>query len=417
MAYMNLDTVEGAALLLADVELTVRDNPHSHSGWERANLNWGVTLSCDGNDLDTTFDISLLEPSPIDVLRRCADEATKAATLDIDAFADEMDLTKPSEVISRYETCKKELAWLNDIGVSKADVGDLASTLEEQRDEVQQRAQAIRDQRAAERELANPEPPKGFVTIDSLEADLDLGDYGDQCAEMSSEDYIGDVIGEVADANIDMYNHDLLEWLPDHYEWVEEADANGLLEGCKGDIFKMVQAAQYECFSSDMYDHREDIAKYVTLESLKDEGVYAVSEEVADALMYDIDYSRTDRLSFLLNEAQTLIIDSMDEPLYEALGSNEEILEDGMLHNDYMSIKESGYEFPNPCAMGIETVRAVNKRGYDAVFKEFWGNYMDVSKEEPDTGTPSLGSMAKECRDASEAFGDGGHGGHDDPNR
>lgn len=402
MAYTNLDTVEGAARLLADVELTVRDNPHSHSGWERANLSWGVTLSCGGNDLDTTFDTSLLEPPSIDVLRRCADEATKAATLHIDDFAEEMGLTKPSEVISRYETCKKELAWLDDIGVSKADVGDLASTLEEQRDEVQQRAQAIRDQRAAERELANPEPPKGFVTIDSLEADLDLGDYGDQCAEMSSEDYIGDVIGEVADANIDMYNHDLLEWLPDHYEWVEEADANGLLEGFKGDIFKMVQAAQYECFSSDMYDHQEDIAKYVTLESLKDEAVYAVSEEVADALMNDIDYSRTDRFSFLLDEAKEQMQSIMAANLAETLGDEdraEEVAEELVANGDYIS---------NPCVLSVAGVRVMKDKAA-----------LIAARQEADRGDEmSLASVAEECRAVAHGHSGPDSGpGHDDPNR
>lgn len=37
---------------------------------------------------------------------------------------------------------------------------------------------------------------------------------------------------------------------------------DGLLEGCKGDIYKMVQMAQYECFKSDLYDHREDKAAW-----------------------------------------------------------------------------------------------------------------------------------------------------------
>lgn len=49
---------------------------------------------------------------------------------------------------------------------------------------------------------------------------------------------------EVADSNVDLYNHDLLKWLPDNYEWIEEADEQGLLEGCKGDLMKMTQMAQ-----------------------------------------------------------------------------------------------------------------------------------------------------------------------------
>lgn len=49
---------------------------------------------------------------------------------------------------------------------------------------------------------------------------------------------IGDAFGEIADSNVDLYNYDLLKWLPDNYEWLEEADAQGLLEGCKGDLMR-----------------------------------------------------------------------------------------------------------------------------------------------------------------------------------
>lgn len=36
--------------------------------------------------------------------------------------------------------------------------------------------------------------------------------------------------------------------------------------------------AQYECFTQDMYNHQEDIAKYAALEGLAAEGVYALAE-------------------------------------------------------------------------------------------------------------------------------------------
>lgn len=402
MAYMNLDTVEGAAQLLADVELTVRGQ--RAGDWSKDNTRWLVTLACGEDSIDTSFEWNTrrVEPALIDVLQTHASEAADVVYQHIDDYADEMGFTKPSQAIAAYEACKKGLAWLNDIGVDKDEVATLATTLDEQRDEVQEQAQAIRDQRAAERELANPEPPKGFVTIDSLEADLDLGDYGDQCAEMSSEDYIGDVIGEVADANIDMYNHDLLEWLPDHYEWVEEADANGLLEDCKGDIFKMVQAAQYECFSSDMYDHQEDIAKYVTLESLKDEAVYAVSEEVADALMNDIDYSRTDRFSFLLDEAKEQMQSIMAANLAETLGDEdraEEVAEELVANGDYIS---------NPCVLSVAGVRVMKDKAA-----------LIAARQEADRGDElSLASVAEECRAVAHGHSGPDSGpGHDDPNR
>lgn len=71
---------------------------------------------------------------------------------------------------------------------------------------------------------------------------------------------------------------------------MEQAEFDGLLEGCKGDIYKMVQMAQYECFKSDLYDHREDICRYGTLDQLRDMGVYAIRESLADEILNDLSY-------------------------------------------------------------------------------------------------------------------------------
>lgn len=60
----------------------------------------------------------------------------------------------------------------------------------------------------------------------------------------------------------------------------------------------MVQMAQYVCFKSDLYDHRDDICRYGTLDQLRDMGVYAIRESLADEILndlsYDEDYAPTD---------------------------------------------------------------------------------------------------------------------------
>lgn len=218
--------------------------------------------------------------------------------------------------------------------------------------------------------------------FEDLQARLDLGEYGDQIMEKHGN--IGDAFGEIADSNVDLSNYDLLEWLPDNYEWLEEADFQGLLEGCEGDLIKMTQMAQYECFTQDMYNHQEDIAKYAALEGLKEAGVYALADDVYDdvfdGITIDFDDNNMDIEDFA-SEAQNAIHDAMDEPLYDALGSNDGILEDGELSGDFEAIKESGYDFPNPCAMSIEAVRTVNEKGYEAAFNEFWKGFMPEDHE------------------------------------
>ena len=104
---------------------------------------------------------------------------------------------------------------------------------------------------------------------------------------MEDFDFDGDIteaFGETAEYKVDDNYHALLTWLPDHTEWLEEAEFDGLLEGCKGDIYKMVQMAQYVCFKADLYDHCEDICRYGTLDQLRDMGVYAIRERTVRAV-------------------------------------------------------------------------------------------------------------------------------------
>lgn len=168
------------------------------------------------------------QPTATDVFAALASDALAVDGLFVDTFADELGFEKPSQAIRAYESCHKTLDWLKN----------------------------------------------------DMQARLDLGEYGDQIMEKHGN--IGDAFGEIADSNVDLSNYDLLEWLPDNYEWLEEADFQGLLEGCEGDLIKMTQMAQYECFTQDMYNHQEDIAKYAALEGLKEAGVYALADDVYD---------------------------------------------------------------------------------------------------------------------------------------
>ena len=288
-----------------------------------------------------------------------------------------------------------------------SEISDIAGTLDNELGEVKEQVERVQEERKAKHEFEHPPVPEGFTSIEDLQARLDLGEYGDQITDYTGN--IGDAFGEIADSNVDLYNYDLLKWLPDNYEWLEEADAQGLLEGCKGDLMRMTQMAQYECFTQDMYNHQEDIAKYAALEGLKEAGVYALADEVYDDVFdggtIDFDDNNMDIEDFA-SEAQIAIQDAMDVPIYEAIDSNDEIMEDGELHWEYMSIKEGwGYNFPNPCAMSVEAVRTVNEKGYEAAFNEFWREFMPEKGDD----APTLSEAAKETRDASGKLEQEGH--------
>ena len=183
-----------------------------------------------------------------------------------------MGYRKPSEAIRAWEGCRKAQDWVRDtLNLSNGEANQLSDTLDEYETEVQAQVEQLQEEQA--RQDAYEHPPvdqmlyggQKFITINDAIKNLDLGDYGEDAMDyVNGASYIDDALQEAADGMVDIYYHDLLHWLPDNYEWLEEADAQGLLEGCKGDLMKMTQAAQYECYSQNLYDHKADILAAVS---------------------------------------------------------------------------------------------------------------------------------------------------------
>lgn len=78
-----------------------------------------------------------------------------------------------------------------------------------------------------------------------------FADYGDN-------NYICDIITEIADSNIDLYNSDLLEWLKDNYSIIEEANTEF---GASNDIIKQCQQGQYYQYTNEIYGNLSDYIK------------------------------------------------------------------------------------------------------------------------------------------------------------
>lgn len=198
---------------------------------------------------------------------------------------------KPSAALRAYDSCKETNLWMQDeLYLSGWEIEEISKTLTKYEDEVNTLVEKAASERAERYAYDHPKLPKGFVTIEQLQGDLDLGDLRDEVEDFDFDGDITEAFGETAEYKVDDNYHALLTWLPDHTEWLEEAEFDGLLEGCKGDIYKMVRMAQYVCFKSDLYDHCDDICRYGTLDQLRDMGVYAIRESLADEILNDLSY-------------------------------------------------------------------------------------------------------------------------------
>lgn len=227
----------------------------------------------------------LKTPDIVDVMRAVAADAAVAAkykTLDdffVALYDQEGRTGSIQKVVDAYDMCKKERAFLNEyMGIPSKDLYDFAEVLENGADDLRHSYQERIRQKQAQERYDNPPVPDGWYSMKDLCADLECGDFGDRFVEYDGDVYVGDMISYIADDSVDIFYRSAIEWLSENYEWLEEADAAGLLEGCKGDLGKM---AQYEAFSQDLYDHLDDSMKYAIYQYLAGKDIYAISPELS----------------------------------------------------------------------------------------------------------------------------------------
>ena len=102
---------------------------------------------------------------------------------------------------------------------------------------------------------------------------LDLFDSG---VDYNGCYYICDMINEVADSFVDIYNSDLLDWAKNNYKYIEEAlgefgtptDSNG-----NADFFKIINQGEYLYYNNLFYDNLDNFIKYYILKYLIDNNI------------------------------------------------------------------------------------------------------------------------------------------------
>ena len=257
---MAYDTTEAVAKFLSGFQMKITNRERDTVAPDYY-VKYSLTLSKGGKDFSTTF-VSDGEPTVTQVFSALADDALTLRKYSADEFVDKLYAqgVKPSAALRAYDSCKETNLWMQDeLYLSGWEIEEISKTLSKYGDEVNTLVEKAASERAARYAYDHPKLPKGFVTIEQLQGDLDLGDLRDEVEDFDFDGDITEAFGETAEYKVDDNYHALLTWLPDHTEWLEEAEFNGLLEGCEGDIYKMVRMAQYVYFKSDLYDHCEDI--------------------------------------------------------------------------------------------------------------------------------------------------------------
>ena len=127
--------------------------------------------------------------------------------------------------------------------------------------------------------------------------------YEDKKDYIDSSEYICDAITEFADDKVDIYTYDLLEWLQENYDIVE--DANNELGIPSSDILDQVRQGQYYKAQQDLYNDSDEIIKALIFFELKDQLSYKIDElaltmEDLEKIIDEIEYQR--EINYIIEE-------------------------------------------------------------------------------------------------------------------
>lgn len=154
-------------------------------------VKYSLTIASGGKDFFTTFESNPHvhgEPTITQVFGALASDAMVVRDYGMDEFVDEFcDGMKPSAAIRAYNSCKETYDWMRDgLYLSNGDIASLSEVISENEDEVNTLVEKAASERAARYAYDHPKLPKGFVTIEQLQGDLDLGDLRDEVESIRS---------------------------------------------------------------------------------------------------------------------------------------------------------------------------------------------------------------------------------------
>ena len=129
--------------------------------------------------------------------------------------------------------------------------------------------------------------PVPMVSVDSLRADLDTGNYGEFLNDYrDSTSGVSDAIAEIADSHTSIYYSDILNFISENPESLAEVIEQGLYDPTHNyNLYEHGQAAEYMLIERDLYEHIEDSLMLVALEFIqRDLGTDEIPEDLAEKL-------------------------------------------------------------------------------------------------------------------------------------
>lgn len=177
---MAYDTTEAVAKFLSGFQMKITNRERDTVAPDYY-VKYLLTLSKGGKDFSTTFvsdPRAFGEPTVTQVFSALADDALTLRKYSTDEFVDKLYAqgVKPSAALRAYDSCKETNLWMQDeLYLSGWEIEEISKTLTKHGDEVNTLVEKAASERAARYAYDHPKLPKGFVTIEQLQGDLQGG--------------------------------------------------------------------------------------------------------------------------------------------------------------------------------------------------------------------------------------------------
>lgn len=120
------------------------------------------------------------------------------------------------------------------------------------------------------------------------------------------ENDIDEIIRDIADNNVDIYTSDLMDWVKDNYNYVEDYIKEFGIDSSNFDFIGAVRGGQYLYIEETLYNNKSDMLEYLAYYILQEKDIEEIDEDKATEISM-IDFNRIDTIEELEDEINDIL--------------------------------------------------------------------------------------------------------------
>lgn len=152
---------------------------------------------------------------------------------------------------------------------------------------------------------------KELINEKLKETKQNLQDTYCDCICNYSDGYICDIIMEIADNNVDIYNSDLLDWAKDNYSYIEDANCEFGIPDNGKDFIKQIQQGQYYQIEQDLYNNFDEMILLFIYNYIQENDIEMTEEQLEELELKRFD--NNDRLENIIYEIEEISKSEVEE--------------------------------------------------------------------------------------------------------